>query len=347
MRKFFILTLMVASLMMVSCVERRNRVILEKFIPVTAADNCEIKANGDKYYTDGIIDLAFTFDYQLAFQVKNYIPASDGGSSESSLTTAEANYFYADKVEIEYEWDPRPQADGRKLTLDQNLWNKKTRNTEHQIVVGPGGDVAAGSVHIFEEAQAKNLLEHVNDIDWIASPLIVKIRVLGELADGTEVETNKMNLNIFPTFGTTIQMSSVYPYPEGGFQDETGSDGKTVCAAKVQFNAIKNACAFNETILYGCYAGQDWSQVNCYAGDTEWERFIAETYCQSESSCYITGYAAASVVEMIYNTMKKPADDTNYYLCCPSELPEEPECPEEDDSNAAGGAGGASGTGGE
>jgi hypothetical protein len=340
MRKFFILTLMVASLMMVSCVERRNRVILEKFIPVSQEDGCEIKVGGDKYVVTGKIDLAFNFDYQLAFQMTNYIPSSSGGGSESSLTTGEANYFYAEKVEIEYEWDPRQQADGRKLSLDQKLWNKKTRKTEHRIVVSPDGGQAAGRVSIFEEAQAKNLLEHVKDIDWVASPLIVKIRVIGELADGTEVKTNKMNFNIIPNFGESIQMSSVYPYPAGGFQDEAGSDGKTVCAAKVQFNAIKNACAFNDPIVNGCFEGQDNAQVNCFAGDTPWERYIAETYCQSETSCYITGYAAASVVEVVYNTMKKPADDNNYYACCPSELPEEPECPEEDNSNAAGDAGG-------
>ncbi len=332
MRKFFILTLMVACLMMVSCVERRNRVILDKFIPISESNSCEIKVGGDTYYTEGKIDLAFNFDYELAFQMTNYIPSSDGG--DSSLTTAEANYFYADRVEIEYEWDPRPQADGRKLTLDQKLWNKKTRKTEHRIVVEPNGGQAAGWVHIFEEAQAKNLLEHVNDIDWIASPLIVKIRVIGELADGTTVKTNKMNLNIIPSFGGSIQMGSTYPIPEGGFQAETNEKGEvTRTAEQVEYDTIVAQCGFLDPLVNGCLYGQDYAQVNCYAGDTAWERYIVE----SNGGTYIPGYAAAGVVEMIYNSYKKTAGDTNYYACCPGQAPEEPEDPEDDDSSAAGG----------
>ena len=330
MRKFFILTLMVACLMMVSCVERRNRVILEKFVPITSDNDCKIKVGGDTYYTEGKIDLAFTFDYLLGFQMTNYIPATDGGTTD--LTTAEANYFYADKAEIEYEWDPKPQADGRKLSLDQKLWNKKTRKTVHSIVITPDGGQAAGYIHIFEEAQAKNLLEHVNDIDWIASPLIVKVRVIGKLADGTTVKTNKMNFNIIPTFGTTVQQGSVYLIPDGGFQETTDLDGNKVSAAKNEYNTIMAQCAFQNAVL-GCYVGQDSSMVNCYAGDEAWERFIAETYCQSEQSCYIPGYAAAGVVEMIYNTLKKSSDETGYYACCPGEAPEAPE--EKEDAAAA------------
>ena len=338
MRKFFILTLMVACLMMVSCVERRNRVILEKFIPIDESNSCEIKVGGDTYYTEGKIDLAFTFDYELAFQMTNYIPSSDGGNSE--LTTAEANYFYANKVEIEYEWDPRQQADGRKLSLDQKLWNKKTRNTEHPIVVSPNGGQAAGWVHIFEEAQAKNLLEHVNDIDWIASPLIVKIRVIGELADGTTVKTNKMNFNIIPSFGTSIQMGSTYYEPAEGFGEENSDDEKKAYEAKkARYDAIKAQCGFLDPLVNGCLYGQDYAQVNCYAGDTAWERYITETY----GGTYIPGYAAVGVVEMIYNTYKKSADDGGYYICCPGELPDEPEEPEEDNSNANAANGSGSG----
>ena len=334
MRKFFILTLMVASLLMVSCVERRNRVILDKFIPIP--DTCEIKAGGDTYQTEGKIDLAFTFDYLLAFQITNYIPSSEGGGSGSSLTTAEANYFYSEKVELEYEWDPRPQADGRKLTLDQKLWNKKTRKTVYPIVVNPNGGQAAGWVHIFEEAQAKNLLEHVNDIDWIASPLIIKVKVIGELADGTTVETNKMKFNIIPTFGTSVQMGSAYPVPEGDFQDTTDANGNKVSAAQNEYDTIMSFCAFNDPLLNGCLYGQDSALVNCYAGDTEWERYIADKNGYSQ----YTGYAAMDVVEMVYNTVKKVAGDTNYYKCCPGEAPEAPEEEDEEEDSANAAAGG-------
>ena len=339
MRKFFILTLMVACLMMVSCVERRNRVILEKFVPITADDDCAIKVGGDTYYTEGKLDLAFNFDYLLGFQMTNYIPSSDGGNTD--LTTAEANYFYADKAEIEYEWDPKPQADGRKLSLDQKLWNKKTRKTVHAIVVTPDGGQAAGYVHIFEEAQAKNLLDHVNDIDWIASPLVVKIRVIGELADGTTVKTNKMNFNIIPTFGTTIQMGSVYVMPEGGFQDTTDDNGKKVSAAKQEYDTIMAQCAFNDPLLGGCFSGQDSSQVNCYVKETgpweNWEKYIAETY----GGTYIPGYEAAGVVEMVFNVMKKTDAIQGNYVCCPGAAPEAPE--EEEDNAAASGSGSGSG----
>ena len=333
MRKFFILALMAASLMMVSCVERRNQVILEKFIPILASDNCELKVGGDKYYTDGTIDLAFTSDYLLGFQMTNYIPASDGG--DSSLTTNETNYFYAKEAEIEYEWDPKPQADGRKLTLKQELWNKKKRESLHGIVVSPNGGQAAGSLHIFEEVQIKDLLDHVNDIDWIASPLVIKVKIIGEVADGTTVETNKMNFNIRPNFGESIQMGSTYYVPEGGFQD-TEENGKKVSAAKNEYNAIMAQCAFNDPIIGGCFEGQDSSQSNCYAGDTPWERYITETYGEDP---YIPGYAAAGVVAMVYNTRKKSADDNGTYACCPVSAPEAPEDEEEEntDQNAAGG----------
>ena len=330
MRKFFILTLMVASLMMVSCVERRNRVILEKFVPISAQDNCEIKAGGDKYQTEGKIDLAFNFDYKLAFQITNYIPSSDGGNSE--LTTAEANYFYCDEVEIEYDWYPYKQDDGRQLKLDQKLWNKKTRKTEYRIVVGPDGGQAAGWVHIFEEAQAKNLIDHVNDIDWIANPLVVKIRAIGKIADGTTVKTNQMKINIIPSFGESIQMGSTYYRPEGGFP--APEEGNTL--SQEEYDAIMASCAFSDPLLNGCLYGQDDAQLNCYAGDTAWERYIVE----SNGWTYIPGYAAAGVVEMIYNNYKKPAGDNGDYLCCPGQAPQAPETKDDEDaSNAAKGAG--------
>ena len=335
MRKFFILTLLVASLMMVSCVERRNRVILEKFIPISEEDDCSVKINNDTFKTEGLIDLAFTSDYLLAFQITNHIPSSDGGGSEASLTTAEANYFYSDTVEIEYEWNPEKQADGRQLTLEQDLWNKKTRKMEYPIVVSPNEGQAAGYVHVFEEVQAKNLLEHVGDIDWIASPLIIKLRVIGELADGTKVETNQMNFNIRPTFGATIQQGSVYYIPEGGFQAEGNKS-----AEKVEYDAITNQCAFAESIVGGCFYGQDSSLVNCYGGDTPWERYIAETKCNlTNESCYHPGNGAAGVVEIIFNTNKKPQGDGGYYACCPPKAPEAPEEKEDEQNQSGSGSG--------
>ena len=334
MRKFFILTLMVASLMMVSCVERRNQVILDKFVPILADDNCELKTGGDKYYTEGVIDLAFTNDYKLGFQITNHIPSSDGGGSD--LTTSETNYFYARKAEINYEWDPRPQQDGSSLRgqMKQELWNKKTREMSQDVVVDPNGGQVVSYIHLFERLQIENLLDAylaVPTFDWIASPLQITVRIFGTLADGTEVKTNRLYFSIIPTFGTTVQMGSVYPVPEGGFQETTDENGKKVSAEKAQYDTIMNYCAFNDALINGCFYGQDYSSVNCWAGDTEWERYIADTYWESN----YTGYAAADVVEMVYNTRKKVAGDSNYYICCPGEAPEEPEEEEEEEENAA------------
>ena len=325
MRKFFILTLMVASLMMVSCVDRRNRVIIDYFVSIDEENDCMVKTDTKVYKTEGLIDLAFTFDYVLGFQVTNYIPSSGNSGSESSLTTAEANYFFGKWAEIDYEFD------GSKLSLDQSLWNKKTRISVYGSVIPPNGSSAGMYVHVLEEAQAKNLLEHVNDIDWIASPLIIKVKLIGELADGTEITTNTLNYNLIPTFGTTIQMGSTYYIPENGYP--APEEGNTL--SKEEYDAIMKQCAFNDALIGGgCFYGQDSSLVNCYAGDTDWERYIVETY----GGTYIPGYAAFGVVEMIYNTYKKPADDNGYYACCPGTAPEAPEEAEEDNS-AAGGSG--------
>ena len=307
------------------CDEESNSCIgavIEKFVPFTTDNECTIKVGDEKYYTEGQIDLAFNFDYKLGFQMTNYIPSSDGDNTD--LTTSEANYFYANAAEIEYEWDPKPQDDGRKLSLDQKLWGKKTRKSVHGIVITPDGGQAAGWIHLFEEAQAKNLLEHVDDINWIESPLIIKIRVIGELADGTEVKTNKVNFLIFPTFGKTIQMGSVYLVPEGGFQDTTDKNGNKVSAEQSEYDAIMAQCSFQDPLLNGCFSGQDNSQVNCYAGyadNTEWERYVLETFGGNYTSVYD---AAAGVVETVYN-LKKSSDETGSYVCCPPEAPKIPE----------------------
>ncbi|MBP5405758.1 hypothetical protein J6Z19_01235 [bacterium] len=338
MRKFFILTLMVASLMMVSCVERRNQVILDKFIPVD--DSCEIKVGGDKYYTEGVMDLAFTDDYKLAFQITNRIPSSDGGGTD--LATSNANYFYVRKAEIKYEWDPNTQQNGNTIRCDKiddestkcmnrKLWDKKTREMSQDIVVDPDGGQAAGYIHLFERAQIENLLGvylAVPDFDWIASPLQITVRIIGYLSDGTEVKTNRLYFSIIPTFGTTVQMGSVYPYPADKCDDIESYE-----CQKALYDVTTKSCAYNDPVMNGCYYGQDYSSVNCYAGDTEWERYIADTYGESN----YTGYAAADVVEMIYNQYKKVPKDKDedvYFKCCPGKAMEEPEKPEEDENGA-------------
>ena len=339
MRKFFILTLMVASLMMVSCVERRNQVILEHFIPISESSGCEVKLGGDSYLTEGTMDLAFTKDYLLAFQIYNYIPSSEGGTTD--LTTAEANYFYTKYAEIEYELDTtgsRQLPEGSKNLEGEGLleenWKKK-RQELHGIVVKPG-EGAAGVIHVFEEEQIKDLLKIVEkDFDWIGSPIVIKVKIHGSLSDGTKVQTNKMFFSIRPTLGGTIQAGSVYPEPDGGLQDETDENGKvTKSADKFKYEAQIDYCSFEQPIIGGgCFPGQDSARVNCYAGgDAGWQRYIAETYC-SGSDCDVdpafTG--AGSVILALYKYYNAGKE----YRCCPQTKPEAPEEKEEEEENSA------------
>lgn len=313
MKKIFIFTVIASALLFGACVEKRNLVILDKFVPRN--DQCAIEAGGDKYYTKGAIDLAFTDRYSLGFQVTNYIATSvtSKGSGDLVVNSAETNNFYLKWIELKYEWDPRPQADGRQLQLDQNLWNKTKRIEVHGFVTAPEGGQNAGAVDILTEVQAKDLLAHVNDIDWVSSPLIIKMKVYGELTDGTEIETNTMRFNIEPYFGDTIQMGSVYYEPAGGFADD-----------QEQYDAIVAQCAFNDALV-GCTVGQD-SLVNCWAGDSDWMRYVSEKYCHlTTGDCYTPGFGASSVVEIIFNGYLKNPDDGGYYRCCPAVKPDEPE----------------------
>ncbi len=316
MRKIFIFTLVVSALLLGACVEKRNLVVLDKFVPRN--DSCAIEAGGDVYYTKGYIDLAFMDRYRLGYEIINYISSGAASKVNGDMTvdTAETNYFYAKWAEIEYEWDPRQQADGKQLQLNPNLWNGTTRvEVTNAVVVGPEGGEAAGMVDVLTEVQARDLLAHVYDIDWIASPLIVKLKVFGELTDGTEIETNTLRFNLIPQFGDSIKMGSIYYEPAGGFAD--------ICA---EYDKIIEMCAFGEP-LNGCIVGQD-SFVNCYAGDSNWMEYVAKSRCHldpADSDCYYVGYGAKSVVEVYYNAYKKSATDGGYYWCCPAVAPEEPE----------------------
>jgi len=318
MKKILIFAVIASALMLGACVEKRNLVLLDKFVPVTAQSQCTITAGGDLYYTKGEIDLAFTDRYLLPFQITNYISSSATSKVNGDITvdTGETNYFYVKWAEVEYEWDPRAQADGKQLQLTAGLWNGTKRIEVHGVVAGPDGGQNAGAVDILTEVQARDLLAHVEDIDWIASPLLIKLKIVGELTDGTEIKTNTMRFNLVPYFGDTIQMGSTYYEPAGGFP--------SVCE---QFDAIIAQCAFNDAVV-GCIVGQDSSLLNCYAGDTDWMEYIAKSRCPLDpavSDCYYPGYGAASVVEVVFNVNKKSPNDGGYYWCCPGEKPEEPE----------------------
>ncbi|HNW82006.1 MAG TPA: hypothetical protein PKG52_03860 [bacterium] len=318
MRKNFILTLIAVVMLLGACVEQHNRVVLEKFVPITTTDQCAVKVGGDKYYTRGEIDLAFTDRYLLPFQITNYMSSSkvsDVGSADAPISSGETNSYYIKWVEVKYEFYSDANLDG-------NLWGGK-RIEVHGVVATPEGGQNAGAVDIFSEEQAKDLLKHVNDIDWVAYPLIINMKVVGEITDGTEIETNSLNFNIVPSFGESIQMGSTYREPEGGFP--VIDNKPAICA---QFDAIMSMCAFNEPIVNGCFVGQDSAMTNCYGGDTEWQKYIATSRCNLDpavSDCYYNGYGAYSVVEVVYNKYKKSPTDKGYYWCCPGTEPEEPE----------------------
>lgn len=317
MRKIFILTLMAVVLFLGACVEQHNRVVLDKFVPISPSEQCQLKVGGDKFYTKGEIDLAFTDRYTLPFQITNYITSSmisDSGSTDAPIGSAETNMYYAKWVQVRYEFHPDAGLSG-------DLWGGR-RIEVFGIVTTPEGGQAAGAVDIFTEEQARDLLAHVNDIDWVAYPLIVKIKVVGEITDGTEIETNALNFNIVPSFGESIQMGSTYYEPEGGYPDT--ADKPAVCA---RWETQMSMCAFEDPLVNGCLVGQDSSMVNCYAGDTPWQQYIATSRCHlaNPTDCYYTGYAAMSVVEVVYNKYKKNPSDNGYYWCCPGTEPEEPE----------------------
>lgn len=341
MKRIFIVTLMIVSMMMVACVERRNRVIVEKFIEISDKDDCEVKPGGDTYITTGSIDLALTSRYQLAFQMTNYIASSKSGSAGSSsapIEGGEANNFYVKWVEMKYEWDPRPQQpSGEQIKLTQDLWNKTERTEIHGVVIAPEGGRAAAVVDIFTEAQARDLLANVKDhpkFDWIASPILVKIKVFGELSNGEDVWTNTLTFNVVPNYGGSLQQGSVYLIPAEGFGDFDSDDKQKVYEAqKAEYDTIMAQCAFLDSVVNGCLAGQDNSLSNCYAGDSDWQREIVE----SEGMTYIPGYAAAGVIEAIYNNHKKDSSESGYYACCPGSAPEEPEKPEEENEDASNG----------
>ncbi|HDT11678.1 MAG TPA: hypothetical protein ENN58_02945 [bacterium] len=328
-----------------ACVEKSNLVVLDKFVPISPQNQCQVSPGGDRYFSKGYIDLAFTRRYLLAFQITNYLSSSktDGvGANDAQISTAETNMFRVTEVEIEYEWDPRPQADGRRLQLNSALWGVRRTEIHEAIVVDPEGGQAAAAVDIFTEPQAKDLLRVVEQtivdsqdgvdipsFDWVASPLIIKLKVIGELGDRTKVATNKLTFNIIPSFGDSIQMSSTYLIPPGGFEND-----------HQEWEQIKDMCAFNNSLVDGCLVGQDYSKVNCHAdinnipGNNEWQKYIATSRCHlvdEDDDCYHVGQHVYSVVEVVYNGYKKDVDDGNYYACCPSELPEEPEVEEEEE----------------
>jgi hypothetical protein len=103
MRKIFFLALIAVSMVMGACVEQHNLVVLDKFVPISTQDQCQIKAGGDRYYTKGYIDLAFTGQYLLPFQITNYIASSevsDVGASGAPISSAETNRFFVKWVEV-------------------------------------------------------------------------------------------------------------------------------------------------------------------------------------------------------------------------------------------------------
>lgn len=328
MRKVFFLTLIAASLILGACVEQHNLVVLDKFVPISPKDQCDIKVGGDRYYTKGYIDLAFTDRYLLPFQITNYISSSvvsDVGSGNAPISGGEANKFFVKRVEIKYEWDPRPQSGGAQLALDGSLWNTARRIEVHGVVVDPEGGQNAAAVDIFTEAQSKDLLDQfvnpskssAKNFDWIASPLLIKVKVIGDITDGSEIQTNTLTFNVIPTFGETIQMGAIYREPAGGFADD-----------QEKYDTIMAMCSFEEPLINGCLVGQDSSMVNCWAGDTPWQKNVATSNCHLDptiTDCYYNGFGAASVVEVVANKFTKSAIDSGYYYCCPGKEPEAPE----------------------
>ena len=165
MKKIFIHVIF-AAIMMGACADKNNLVVLDKFIPIDPQSQCQISPGGDRYYSKGYIDLAFTPRYLLAFQVTNYLSSSrveGAGVPDAPINSAETNSFRVKHAEIEYEWDPRKQDDGKTIVLNNELWGKKRRVEIHEaIVVQPEGGEIAAFVDIFTVPQAEDLLDNVH-----------------------------------------------------------------------------------------------------------------------------------------------------------------------------------------
>ncbi len=342
MKKIFI-SVLFAVLFTGACAEKSNLVVLDKFVPITPQTQCNVNPGGDRYYSKGYIDLAFTGRYLLGFQITNYMSSSqtDGtGATDAPISTIETNRFMVKRAEIEYEWDMRAQADGRRVQLTDALWGGTKEVEIHDVVVvDPEGGQAAAYLDIFTEAQAKDLLRVVEEVtvsegveapvfDWVTSPLLVSVRIIGELSKGKKISTNTLTFSIIPSFGTSIMSGTMYYRPWRGFEDDTE-----------EWETMRDTCSFSSPLVGGCFPGQDFSLINCHADDAahpgsskEWMKFVATSRCHLDSSedCFHPENYTQGVMEVIFNRYRKSSDDDGYYLCCPGVLPPEPQ-EEEDD----------------
>ena len=296
--------LAMATAGMIACANSEQSVFLKKFIPWSEDTGCKISTGTSQAYSTGYVDVYFTSEYMLPFQIINEMGASAAtgqGTGGAPYDTAEANYWVLKKVILWYEVPPVPD-------VDEDAWER--REVVAEVMVDNAGGELVGMVQILTWRMADNLRAifarfRANNaaFDWETYPIIVTVQAEGiKQGGGDIIRTNKLRFNLVPLFGTSIRPAAIYPdkgwptdqeieaqYPPDEWEQRKYERDKD------KYDTIMAYCDFSRDHLVGCAPGQDYGLVDCYTD---------------------IGYTEA--IEALY-----PG-----FNCCPYEAPEEPQEPE-------------------
>ncbi len=302
--KWVILVLMAAGV--VACANSEQSVFLKKFIPWTEDAGCKISTGTSEAYSTGYVDVYFTNEYWLPFQIVNEMVTSmqtGQGVEGSTYDTAEANYWLLKKMILWYELPPVPG-------VDEGVWER--REVIAEMMVDNAEGELVGMVQILTWEMADNLrsifaLFAANNatFDWGSYPIIVTVQAEGiKQGGGDVIRTNKLRFNLVPQFGSSVRFGALYPDKGWPTDEEIEAqyppadwDQKKYERDKDKYDTIMSYCDFSTDHLVGCAPGQDYGLVDCYTAN---------------------GYAEA--LEALFST----------WNCCPYKAPEEPKEPEEE-----------------
>lgn len=291
-----ILILIGLTMMVIAC-SANPQVVLEKFVPVTPKQSCTVQAGGDLAQFDGYIDTGLTSNYFLAFEVANYLISTEqsGGTTEFPNEYGDASKFQMERAYIEYDFHPSSGLNGA-------LWGNR-RISIKSAVIDPGGSSQTASVYALTEEQWQNFRTHTEGFDWVSYPLVISVQIEGSTLGGQLMRTNTLQFNLIPVFVEMVQSGALYITPAGGFPAPTGTNTLSI----EEYNAINDACLFQEALTNGCFVGQDSSLINCHAG-----------------------MGVGDLIETVYNSRWADSEGGTW-TCCPLKAPEKPE---EEDAGA-------------
>ncbi len=302
MRIVLVLAMIGAS----ACANSEQSVFLQKFIPWSEDTGCKISTGSQEAYSTGYVDVYFTNEYWLPFQIVNEMVSSavaGQGVEGATYDTAEANYWVLKKMILWYEVPPVPDVDG-------DAWER--REIVAEVMVDNAGGELGGMVQILTWDMADNLRTifarfraNNAEFDWGTYPIVVTVQAEGiKQGGGDVIRTNKLRFNLVPQFGSSVRFGALYP-DKGWPSDEdieaqyppADWEQKKYERDKDKYDTIMAYCDFSSDHLVGCAPGQDYGLVDCYTA---------------------SGYAEA--LEALFPT----------WNCCPYEAPEEPKEPEEE-----------------